>query len=181
MAAGSRSPRASRSALPASEAVVSSGGEGSSPSRGAAPRRPRTGLLGRVERGDLMSAECPSRAVLMHVTSRWGVLLLVVLLSGTHRFSDLRRKVGGVSEKMLAQTLQSLESDGFVRRQAHPVMPPKVDYSLTELGVEVAGRVQMLADWIEDNYPRIEAQRRLADVAANEQTRSSSSRLVHRA
>ena len=56
-------------------------------------------------RGELMSADCPSRDVLKHVTSRWGVLLLVVLMGGTHRFSDLRRTVGGVSEKMLAQTL----------------------------------------------------------------------------
>jgi len=75
-------------------------------------------------RGDLFSEKCPSREVMKHVTSRWGVLLLVGLLSGTQRFSDLRRKVNGISEKMLAQTLQWLESDGFVERISYPVVPP---------------------------------------------------------
>src|SRR4030095_1339238 len=79
---------------------------------------------------------CPSRGVLEHVTSRWGILVLAVLLDGTRRFSELRRTIGGVSEKMLAQTLQTLERDGFVHREAHPVIPPRVDYSLTDLGAE---------------------------------------------
>ena len=89
------------------------------------------------------------------MTSRWGVLLLVALLAGTHRFSDLRRKIGGVSEKMLAQTLQWLEADGFVLRVSYPVVPPHVEYSLTPLGYEVALRVRDLADWIEVKLPEI--------------------------
>lgn len=108
-----------------------------------------------MRRGVLFSEKCPSREVLKHVTSRWGVLVLVALLGGTHRFSDLRRKIGGVSEKMLAQTLQWLEGDGFVLRTAYPVVPPHVEYSLTPLGMEVARRVEGLADWIEENLPRI--------------------------
>ncbi|MGL4207679.1 MAG: winged helix-turn-helix transcriptional regulator [Aeromonadaceae bacterium] len=108
-----------------------------------------------MQRGVLFSEKCPSREVLKHVTSRWGVLVLVALLGGTHRFSDLRRKIGGVSEKMLAQTLQWLEGDGFVLRTAYPVVPPHVEYSLTPLGLEVAQRVEGLADWIEENLPRI--------------------------
>lgn len=108
-----------------------------------------------MRRGVLFSEKCPSREVLKHVTSRWGVLVLVALLGGTHRFSDLRRKIGGVSEKMLAQTLQWLEGDGFVLRTAYPVVPPHVEYSLTPLGLEVARRVEGLADWIEENLPRI--------------------------
>ena len=108
-----------------------------------------------MRRGVLFSEKCPSREVLKHVTSRWGVLVLVALLGGTHRFSDLRRKIGGVSEKMLAQTLQWLEGDGFVLRTAYPVVPPHVEYSLTPLGLEVAQRVEGLADWIEENLPRI--------------------------
>ncbi len=111
----------------------------------------------RMQRGDLFSEHCPSREVLKHVTSRWGVLILVALLGGTHRFSDLRRKVGGVSEKMLAQTLQWLEADGFVDRRSYPVVPPHVEYSLTPLGREVGEKVEMLADWIEFNLPRIVA------------------------
>ena len=114
-----------------------------------------------------MTARCwgtrwpTSLDVLQHVTSRWGVLVLVALLAGTHRFSDLRRKIGGVSEKMLAQTLQWLESDGFVLRKSYPVVPPHVEYSLTPLGLEVARRVEALADWIEGNLPSIMEARRL--------------------
>ena len=76
-------------------------------------------LSERVRRGELFAADCPSRAVLRHVTGRWSVLVLLALMSGTHRFSELRRKVAGVSERMLAQTLQWLEADGFVRRVSH--------------------------------------------------------------
>lgn len=111
------------------------------------------------QRGDLYAPACPSRGVLDHVTSRWGVLVLVALLEGTHRFSELRRKVGGVSEKMLAQTLQALEHDGFVHREVFPVIPPRVEYRLTPLGEEVAGKVEALADWIEENLGRIQAAR----------------------
>jgi len=105
----------------------------------------------RLRRGDVLSAECPSREVLQHVTSRWGVLLLLVLLDGTQRFSELRRKVNGVSEKMLAQTLRWLQEDGFVDRRSFNTVPPHVEYSLTPLGREVAQRVESLADWIEDH------------------------------
>ena len=105
--------------------------------------------------GELLSAGCPSREVLKHVTSQWGVLVLIVLQRGTHRFSELRRRIGGVSERMLAQTLQLLEADGFVARRAYPVVPPHVEYSLTPLGEEVAEKVRVLADWIEVNLYRI--------------------------
>jgi DNA-binding HxlR family transcriptional regulator len=83
------------------------------------------------------------------------VLVLVALMEGTHRFSELRRKVGGVSEKMLAQTLQYLEKDGFINRVSHPVVPPHVEYSLTPLGKEISEQVGSLADWIESNLPKI--------------------------
>ncbi|MEA3088870.1 MAG: hypothetical protein QOJ04_212 [Caballeronia sp.] len=108
-----------------------------------------------VRRGELLSADCPSREVLKHVTSRWGVLVLMVLLDQTCRFSDLRRKVDGVSEKMLAQTLQWLVADGFVIRTAYDEVPPHVDYRLTPMGEEVARQVTSLADWIEINLSRI--------------------------
>jgi DNA-binding HxlR family transcriptional regulator len=108
-----------------------------------------------LRRGELLKADCPSREVLKHVTSRWGVLVLMVLLEQTCRFSDLRRKVDGVSEKMLAQTLQWLAADGFVIRTAYDEVPPHVDYRLTPLGEEVARQVTSLADWIEVNLSRI--------------------------
>lgn len=112
-----------------------------------------------VRRGALFSQNCPSRDILNHLTSRWGVLVLIALLEGEHRFSDLRRKIGGVSEKMLAQTLQTLEADGFVNRFSHPVVPPRVDYSLTPIGREVAVKVRDFADWVEVNIGRILAAR----------------------
>lgn len=115
--------------------------------------------------GELMAADCPSRIVLSHVCSRWGVLVLVVLREGMHRFSELRRRIGGVSEKMLSQTLQNLESDGFVERKSLPVVPPHVEYRLTPLGEEVAVQVENLATWIEHNLPRI-MQAREGDVGA---------------
>ena len=109
--------------------------------------------------GNLFAEQCPSREVLKHVTSRWGVLILVALRDGTHRFSDLRRKMGGVSEKMLAQSLQALEQDGFINRVSYPVVPPHVEYSLTPLGEQVSDKVAALADWIELNLPQVLAQR----------------------
>jgi DNA-binding HxlR family transcriptional regulator len=112
-------------------------------------------LTDRMRRGDLMSAACPSRQVLKHLTSRWGVLVLIALLTGTHRFSELRRKVGGVSERMLAQTLQWLEADGMVERKSYPVVPPHVEYRLTPLGREAARKVRALAEWIEVSMPSI--------------------------
>jgi len=108
-----------------------------------------------MQRGVVFSAECPSRAILNHVTSRWGVLVLVALRGGTLRFSELRRKIGGVSEKMLAQTLQQLEQDGFIDRVSHPVVPPHVEYSLTALGEEIGSQVESLIEWIETNLPKI--------------------------
>lgn len=106
-------------------------------------------------RGVVLALECPSRPILNHVTSRWGVLVLFALSEGTHRFSQLRRKIGGVSERVLAQTLQTLEADGFVSRKALPVVPPHVEYSLTSLGEELAPKVVGLIDWIETNLHRI--------------------------
>ncbi|NLQ17131.1 winged helix-turn-helix transcriptional regulator [Marinomonas sp. M1K-6] len=116
----------------------------------------QSGLSAQIHRGNVFSDKCPSRNVLNHVTSRWGVLVLLALRDGqTHRFSELRRTINGVSEKMLAQTLQALEQDRFVLRTAYPVVPPHVEYSLTALGAEVAVRVASLADWIEDNMADI--------------------------
>ncbi len=108
---------------------------------------------------------CPSRGVLEHVTSRWGVLVLAALNERSYRFSELRREVGGVSEKMLAQTLQTLERDGFLLRDAKPVIPPRVDYSLTGLGREAAEQVWALARWTERRTADVQAARAAYDEA----------------
>ena len=112
-------------------------------------------LADRMARGDVFSTDCPSREVLKHMTSTWGVLILIALRPGTLRFSELRRKVNGVSERMLAQTLQQLEGDGLVARRSYPVVPPHVEYSLTTLGKEAAERVEGLVDWIQDHLPAL--------------------------
>jgi|GEM_PF-866766 len=106
-------------------------------------------------RGDLLSEKCASRDVFKHVTSRWGGMVLIALMGGTLRFSALRRRIGGVSERMLAQTLQWLEEDGLVRRIAFEVVPPHVEYSLTPMGEEAAEKVRALADWVETAMPRV--------------------------
>ena len=120
---------------------------------------------------------CPSRLVLEHVTSRWGVLVLMELLDGPHRFSELRRVVGRygkpVSEKMLTQTLQTLERDGLVHRDAKPVIPPRVDYSLTGLGREAAQQVKALAGWSREHLADIEKARQAYDEARETRSRAS--------
>lgn len=105
--------------------------------------------------GNLQAQECPSRDILKHVTGRWAVLTLIALQGRAIRFAALKRTIGGVSDRMLTKTLQTLEADGFVHRQAFKVVPPHVEYSLTPLGEGVAEHVRVLADWIEDNTGEI--------------------------
>ncbi|WP_217163027.1 helix-turn-helix domain-containing protein [Streptomyces sp. AC512_CC834] len=109
-------------------------------------------------------AMCPERLVMEHITSRWGTLALIALLDRPYRFSELRREIGGVSEKMLAQTLRTLERDGLVHRDAKPVIPPRVDYSLTGLGREAAEHVQGLARWTERRMAAVERAREAYDA-----------------
>ncbi|MGW3105492.1 winged helix-turn-helix transcriptional regulator [Streptomyces sp. NPDC001100] len=123
-----------------------------------------------ADKGRYVAGEgmCPYRLVLEHVTSRWGVLVLIELLDRPYRFSELRRAVGQVrqvSEKMLAQTLQTLERDGLVHRDAKPVIPPRVDYSLTDLGREAAEQVRGLALWTEARMGEVEKAREAYDEA----------------
>jgi len=137
-------------------------------------------LSARVRRGDLLANDCPSRDVLKHVTSRWGVLVLMVLEMKPHRFAELRRAVQGVSERMLAQTLQWLEGDGLVQRIVHDVVPPHVEYRLTPLGREGAKRVRGLADWIEGNLYQVQAFQAEREDAQSEQRAVQGRAQVHR-
>ncbi|MEU0781465.1 helix-turn-helix domain-containing protein [Streptomyces sp. NPDC006173] len=98
---------------------------------------------------------CPSRGTLEHVTGRWGSLTLGALHDGTFRFNELRRRVDGVSEKMLSQTLHALERDGLVHRDAQPTNPPRVDYSLTPLGRQVAEHLLTLITFVEGNMDEV--------------------------
>jgi DNA-binding HxlR family transcriptional regulator len=100
-------------------------------------------------------SDCPTRVVLDHVTSKWGVLVLVSLKGRTLRWGELRRSVEGVSEKMLAQTLKTFERDGLVTRVALPVIPPHVEYNLTERGDELVALLHPLLTWIAANVEDI--------------------------
>ena len=121
-------------------------------------------LTEQIRRGEVLDPNCPSREILRHITSRWGLLVLIALSEETLRFSELRRNVGGISEKMLAQTLQSFEEDGFVDRRSFPVVPPHVEYRLTPLGIEVKDQISGLANWLESNLHRVMKQRSLRVV-----------------
>jgi DNA-binding HxlR family transcriptional regulator len=131
---------------------------------GAGANTGNTGTSGNSENAEAM---CPYRLVIEHVTSRWGVLILIELLDRPHRFSELRRAVGTygrtVSEKVLTQTLQTLERDGLVHRDARPVIPPRVDYSLTALGREAAEQVRDLAQWTKRRMDDVQAARAAYD------------------
>ncbi|MFF1254683.1 winged helix-turn-helix transcriptional regulator [Pseudarthrobacter sp. NPDC058329] len=114
-------------------------------------RTPHAAPLPATLADGVFPAGCPSRTVLDHITSKWGVLILLALSEGEQRWSDLRRRAEGVSEKMLAQTLKTLERDGLVTRTAQPVIPPRVDYSLTERGYELSALLVPLVAWAFEN------------------------------
>lgn len=103
------------------------------------------------EKGRVLSAQCPSRQILQHLTNRWGVLVMIVLANGTKRFSEIRREIEGVSERMLTQTLQQLEQDGMVHRKSYNTVPPHVEYSLTDYGKQASEKITDLVDWLEEN------------------------------
>ena len=105
--------------------------------------------------GQVLSNECPSREILEHLTNKWSVLVLRCLSEGVHRFSELKQRIEGVSEKMLAQTLKMLEQDGFILRTVYPIVPPKVEYQLTITGSQAAEKINYLIGWVERSLPEI--------------------------
>lgn len=113
---------------------------------------------------DVFARSCPSRETMAHATGRWGTLALVALLEGTFRFNALRRRVDGISEKMLSQTLQALERDGLVVREARPTIPPHVEYSLTPLGHDAALKLMELIHLLEGRMPDVMTARAAYDV-----------------
>ncbi|ENV44272.1 winged helix-turn-helix transcriptional regulator [Acinetobacter schindleri] len=105
--------------------------------------------------GQVLSTECPSREILEHLANKWSILVLRCLSDGVHRFSELKQRIEGVSEKMLAQTLKMLEQDGFILRTVYPVVPPKVEYQLTITGSQAAEKINYLIGWLERSLPEI--------------------------
>ncbi len=108
---------------------------------------------------DVFARDCTSRSAFEDVTAKWASLTLLALHEGGYRFNALRRRVDGVSEKMLSQTLQALERDGMVSRDVVTAIPPRVEYALTPLGGRVAARLRALADVLEDAVPEDEQAR----------------------
>lgn len=106
---------------------------------------------------DVFARNCSSRATLEDVSGKWGILALLALGEGDYRFNALRRRVEGVSEKMLSQTLQTLERDGMIARRVVTTIPPRVEYSLTTLGAKVAETLRGLADLLEGSVDQVVA------------------------
>jgi DNA-binding HxlR family transcriptional regulator len=116
--------------------------------------------------GSVMDAQCPSRLVLDRIADKWTALIIQVLANGTKRYAELQREIGGISQKMLTQTLRSLERDGLVQRKVHPVVPPKVEYSLTKLGRTLIEPLHGLCRWSEKHLAELQANRARAKGSA---------------
>ena len=112
----------------------------------------------------VLSPGCPSRVVLERIADKWTALVIQVLARGTLRYSALKREIGEISQKMLTQTLRSLERDGLVRRKVYPVASPKVEYALTPLGRTLIEPLQGLCRWTEKHLSEMEAHRQRAGM-----------------
>ena len=115
-------------------------------------------------RASVLKPQCPSRIVLDRIADKWTALIIQVLANGTRRYAALQREIGGISQKMLTQTLRSLERDGLVLRKAYPVDPPKVEYSLTRLGRTLIDPLDALCRWSEKHLPELQANRTRARI-----------------
>ncbi len=107
-------------------------------------------------------------AILSRIGDKWSVLVVRELSHGSRRFSELRRALGSISQKMLTTTLRNLERDGFVKRSVFPTIPPRVDYELTALGRDLGEPIEALASWAMKNADRIESAQRKYDGTADE-------------
>jgi DNA-binding HxlR family transcriptional regulator len=111
---------------------------------------------------DVLNPSCPSRLVLDRIAEKWTALVIRVLSEGTLRYSDLQRRIGGISQKMLTQTLRGLERDGLVERKVYPVVPPRVEYRLTPLGRTLIEPLDAICRWAETHLPALQAARERA-------------------
>lgn len=115
-----------------------------------------------ASRYSVLSPGCPSRVVLDRIADKWTALVIQILARGTLRYSGLQREIGDISQKVLTQTLRSLERDGLVRRKVHPDASPRVEYSLTPLGRTLIEPLQGLCRWTEKHLTEMEAHRKLS-------------------
>jgi len=117
-----------------------------------------------MRNGNVYAADCPTRQILDRVGDKWAVLILLLLRDDTKRFNQLRRAIEGISQKMLSQVLKSLERDGLIRRRVIATVPVTVEYSMTPLGITLAGAVDPLRDWAEQNLKDVLAAQRRYDA-----------------
>jgi DNA-binding HxlR family transcriptional regulator len=110
--------------------------------------------------------DCEVRQILDRVADKWSLLAIALLEQRTLRFSELQRRIDGISQRMLTVTLRQLERDGLVRRTVYPVVPPRVEYSLTPLGATLHATIQSLVTWTEEHQPEIAAARSAYDARA---------------
>jgi len=122
-------------------------------------------MVTRRSQPSVMNAHCLSRVVLSRIADKWTALIIRALAGGTRRYAELQREIGGISQKMLTQTLRSLERDGLVSRKVHPVVPPKVEYTLTPLGRTLIEPLHAICRWSEKHLPQLEANRARATAA----------------
>jgi len=112
---------------------------------------------------DVYNERCPTRMVLDRIADKWTVLVVGALENKTKRFGELRREIGGVSQKMLTQTLRGLERDGLVARMVYASVPPKVEYSLTELGCTLVRILEAIREWSKENIEDVLKSRNVYD------------------
>lgn len=112
---------------------------------------------------NVYNQHCPTRMVLDRIADKWTVLTIGVLATETKRFGQLRRELDGVSQKMLTQTLRGLERDGIVHRQVYATVPPKVEYSLTDLGSTLVALLEELRHWSENHIESVLSARQQYD------------------
>ena len=116
-------------------------------------------------RPNVFDPNCDSRQVLALLADRWSMLIIYALSLGVRRHGELKRMIGGISQKMLTQTLRSLERDGIVRRRVHAVVPPRVDYTLTPLGRTLLKPLRSICRWAEAHLPQVRAARQASTVS----------------
>lgn len=119
-----------------------------------------------VEFGDIFAPDCPSRVILRRIGDRWTVLVIAALKHDTLRFSELRAKIGFPAPKVLTETLRALERDGLIVRRAYAEVPPRVEYSLTPLGLTLIEPLTAVREWTERHLPEVLAAREAADAAS---------------
>ncbi len=113
-----------------------------------------------VAPGSGHESRCPVRDVLDCIGDRWSLLALLALAGGTLRFTEMKRAIGDISPRMLAQTLRALERDGYVARAVFPTIPPRVEYTLTALGESLLAKVRPLIRWADENHDRVRRARK---------------------